>query len=181
MSDKLTPLGELPSDWSSVELGEISAFITKGSTPTTYGFHWVEDGVPFLRSQCVSDNGFIADGLSCISEDANNYLKRSEVRSGDILITITGNIGRVILYPYSLSPGNINQHIARVRVVDDDIDIGYIYCVLNTYEYRNYYNRITTGLAYPQISLAQVRETVIPKPPLKIQNRIARIHGSIDQ
>ena len=48
---------EIPSDWKVVELYSCSEFITKGATPTTYGFSWVDDGVIFLRSECVSERG----------------------------------------------------------------------------------------------------------------------------
>jgi type I restriction enzyme S subunit len=45
---------------------------------------------------------------------------------------------------------------------------------------RQYYNKITTGLAYPQISLQQVRETKIPLPPLLEQRAIAAALGEMD-
>ena len=182
MNDNSTPLGVLPDGWNILQLKNVSTFITKGTTPTTYGFDWADEGVPFLRSECVAEEGFVTAGLSYITDEANTYLKRSEVKSGDILITITGNIGRVIVYPESLPPGNINQHIARVRVTNTEVlDNQYLCYVLNTAEYRNYFNRITTGLAYPQISLVQVRETAIPKPRIEIQNKIAKILTTIDQ
>jgi len=38
-------------------LSEISGFITKGATPTTYGYRWQDSGVLFLRSECVSPHG----------------------------------------------------------------------------------------------------------------------------
>lgn len=34
--------------WEQRKLGEICDFITKGATPTTYGFSWQPDGVPFF-------------------------------------------------------------------------------------------------------------------------------------
>ena len=53
-----------------------------------------------------------------ISEEAHSMLDRSEVRSGDLLTTITGNVGRTILLDEDFGTGNINQHIARVRITD---------------------------------------------------------------
>jgi len=50
---KPSELGEIPEDWEVKEANTFSAFITKGSTPTTYGFDWEKDGVIFLRSECV--------------------------------------------------------------------------------------------------------------------------------
>jgi type I restriction enzyme S subunit len=43
--------------WGRGRLEGLSAFITKGSTPTTYGHSWQTHGVLFLRSECVSETG----------------------------------------------------------------------------------------------------------------------------
>src|SRR5690349_21620988 len=102
--------------WPYHQLQSLTAFITKGSTPTTYGFEWVNDGILFLRSECVSEAGLDLSQSMCISEKAHAVLKRSEIIKGDILITITGNVGRVVLLNQSFRKGNINQHIARIRV-----------------------------------------------------------------
>ena len=45
---KKTEIGVIPDDWILKSLSSISSFITKGSTPTTYGFKWEQDGVIFL-------------------------------------------------------------------------------------------------------------------------------------
>lgn len=176
-----TEIGEMPSDWKRMSLEDISEFITKGATPTTYGFKWEESGIPFLRSECVSENGFIENGISFISEEANNVMNRSKVQSDDILISITGNVGRVAIYPKKYESGNINQHIARVRIIKDEIvDRMFIYFQVNQPNYRNYYNGIVTGAAYPQLSLKQIRETPVFVPPLETQKRIASILSNYD-
>jgi type I restriction enzyme S subunit len=177
----ITPVGSIPKKWNKIVLQDVSEFITKGATPTTYGFEWVEKGIPFLRSECVSETGFNEKGLAHISEEANDALQRSKVNSDDILISITGNVGRVAIFPKYLKVGNINQHIARVRVLDQDIcDRKYIYFQLTRNEYRKYYDGITTGAAYPQLSLKQIRETPIYFPPLPTQRKIATILSAYD-
>jgi len=177
----ITPVGSIPKKWNKIVLQDVSEFITKGATPTTYGFEWVEIGIPFLRSECVSETGFNEKGLAHISEEANDALQRSKVKSDDILISITGNVGRVAIFPKYLKVGNINQHIARVRVLEQDIcDRKYIYFQLTRNEYRKYYDGITTGAAYPQLSLKQIRETPIYFPPLPTQRKIATILSAYD-
>lgn len=153
-------------------LGEISAFITKGATPTTYGFAWESSGVPFLRSECVADGGLDLRQSMYISESANQALRRSQVRDGDLLMTITGNVGRVIRLS-GLGTANINQHIARIRIRDTRFDAGYVYHYLSQRPMRTYYESIVTGQAYPQISLKQVRDTKVFAPEVKKQRAIA--------
>ncbi len=115
-----------------------------------------------------------------ISPEAHSVFCRSEVRKNDILITITGNVGRVI-YVENLDIANINQHIERIRIENREVDPKYIYNFLNQPEIRKNYNKITTGLAYPQISLRQVRDTKVALPPHPEQRAIAAVLGGVDE
>ena len=178
---KQTKVGVIPEEWEVVKLGEISDFITKGATPTTYGFEWQESGIPFLRSECVSDNGLNLKAAMFISEEANKHMNRSEIRVGDLLMTITGNVGRVVLLKEPFIAGNINQHIARIRIVSKDANIQFVNYFMSQNKYRLNYYKITTGQAYPQISLKQVRDSIIPLPPLKEQQKIAQILTTWDK
>ena len=177
---KESAIGTIPEDWILTSLEKISAFITKGSTPTTYGFNWVQDGVLFLRSECVSENGLDLSHSMFISQKAHEVLVRSELRSGDILITITGNVGRIVYLRSDFGIGNINQHIARVRIVSDSVYPEFVYHFLTQTSIRKAFNSITTGQAYPQISLKQVREASIPLPSLSEQQTIATILTDMD-
>lgn len=171
-----------PQNWQQVTLSALSEFITKGATPTTYGFKWVEDGVIFLRSECVSKNGLNLSASMKISDEANAALNRSKIIPGDLLITITGNIGRVCVVPESLKNANINQHIAKIRVNASKRAVPqYIYYFLDRDTVRFNYSKITTGQAYPQISLAQVRDTIINLPPLPEQHRIVAVLETWDK
>ncbi|MCC2638436.1 MAG: restriction modification system specificity domain protein [Moraxellaceae bacterium] len=160
MQQLLTGQSRLPGfsgEWRTLRLEAICAFITKGSTPTTYGFGWESSGVLFLRSECVAEQGLDLSQSMFISSAAHNTLRRSEICAGDLLITITGNVGRVILLADGFPTANINQHIARVRVTSPEVDFRFVYHFLSVPDVRRNYNSITTGQAYPQISLKQVK------------------------
>jgi len=167
-----TEVGLVPTDWTITSLEQISAFITKGSTPTTYGFHWQQSGILFLRSECVSERGLDLSQSMFISSKAHSFLRRSEVQDDDILVTITGNVGRAVMLS-GVGKANLNQHIARVRITSDGVDPRFAYHYLSKPEVRAYFTKITTGQAYPQISLKQVRETSLPLPSLREQTVIA--------
>lgn len=168
----------LPDNWQSFSLSRISEFITKGSTPTTYGHKWESSGVLFLRSECVSDDGLDLSQSMFISPRAHATLRRSAVRDGDILMTITGNVGRVVRF--FGGEANINQHIARVRISSPDADPQYVFHILSQPSYRAYFASITTGQAYPQLSLKQVRDAEIVLPPIDEQRRLAAALSDMD-
>jgi len=168
-------LSRFSGEWEVKPIGNFSTFVTKGATPTTYGFNWENDGVLFLKSECVSDKGLDLTQSMFISEAAHAALIRGEVRSGDILITITGNVGRVVHLKPDFGLANINQHIARIRVKDPGVSQDFVYHWLSQPSVRARYMSITTGQAYPQISLKQVRETQVPVPLLDEQIAIATV------
>lgn len=182
MTEKLSAiLGTVPKTWDVASLEDLATFITKGGTPTTYGHAWASaaDGVPFFRSECVTDAGLLEKGMNYISDAAHQLMQRSEVRSGDLLMTITGNIGRVARVPEKFTRANINQHIARIRV-ESKANTNYIYQALKHEGYAKHYAAILTGQAYPQISLQQVRETPVALPTLPEQQKIAAILTAVD-
>jgi restriction endonuclease S subunit len=53
---KVTELGELPQEWEVKELSEITTVITKGTTPTTYGYDFIDEGVNFVKIESVNDS-----------------------------------------------------------------------------------------------------------------------------
>lgn len=178
-----TIVGHVPASWPIHTLESLAVFITKGGTPTTYGHDWADasTGIPFFRSECVTDNGFAPKGMNFISPAAHQQMVRSEVKPGDLLMTITGNVGRVAKAPEEFATANINQHIARIRVLGTpDADADYVYHCLKHDGYAAYYRSIFTGQAYPQISLQQVRETPIALPPVAERRKIAAILTAVD-
>ncbi len=175
-----TDVRDIPEDWLPKPIRSFSAFVTKGATPTTYGFRWQNDGVLFLRSECVSEDGLDLSQSMFISMEAHAALRRGEVRSGDILITITGNVGRVIQLAPNFGYANINQHVARIRVNDPEVNPAFVYHYLSQPRIRAHYLSIVTGQAYPQISLRQVRETQVPLPRPPEQRAIEVALGDVD-
>lgn len=166
-------------EWEQRKLGELSAFITKGATPTTYGYDWVDKGIPFFRNDAIRDNQFVYGDYSYISEEANDALKRSEITRDDILIAITGDIGKVGIVPKTILKANINQHTARVRIVSGDRPY-FIYQSLATERQQREYKKIKTGLSMPQLSLEQIRDTEILCPSIEEQNKIVELLANID-
>ena len=74
-----------------------------------------------LKTYLIKNNIFVYGDYSYISEEANEFLKRSEIRGDDIVIAITGDIGKVGLVPRKIKKANINQHLARIRIIKNAI------------------------------------------------------------
>ncbi|WP_342535207.1 restriction endonuclease subunit S [Lysinibacillus sp. FSL K6-1151] len=181
MEKVIKGFGKIPSDWDIVKLREISSLITKGATPTTYGFEWQESGIPFFKSDCIKDGRFVYGAFKYIDSKAHEQMNRSKTQRGDLLISITGDVGKVAVVPKNIEEANINQHIAKIRINKSGVENNFVYHWLNQSKIRSYYNVIKTGLAYPQISLEQVRDTEIPLPNIHEQSKITSILSTWDK
>jgi len=137
------------AELKTVKLRDIIYDISSGETPTAKGDAYIckddgEKGVPFLRIQNISDNELKLENVYYINS-ATHYgkLKRSILRDGDVLVTITGRVGTACVVPKGLR-GNINQHIVRFSVIRDFCP-EYIALFLNTKLGRLLSQRFATG------------------------------------
>lgn len=148
-----------------VRLSEIAELITKGTTPTTWGYNFQEDGVNFLKIECFSEDGtYIKEKTAHISEECHEKLKRSKLRTGDILFSIAGAIGRVAVVTEEMLPANTNQALAIIRVTRDDIYLPYIKLILTSQIVKAQFERKKQGVAQLNISLKDINELEIPLP-----------------
>ena len=148
-----------------VRLSEIAELITKGTTPTTWGYNFQEDGVNFLKIECFSEDGtYIKEKTAHISEECYEKLKRSKLRTGDILFSIAGAIGRVAVVTEEMLPANTNQALAIIRVTRDDIYLPYIKLILTSQIVKAQFERKKQGVAQLNISLKDINELEIPLP-----------------
>lgn len=148
-----------------VRLSEIAELITKGTTPTTLGYNFQEDGVNFLKIECFSEDGtYIKEKTAHISEECHEKLKRSKLRTGDILFSIAGAIGRVAVVTEEMLPANTNQALAIIRITRDDIYLPYIKLILTSQIVKAQFERKKQGVAQLNISLKDINELEIPLP-----------------
>lgn len=96
-------------------LGELSSVITKGTTPTTYGYRYTSRGIPFFRIENITKAGQIdlyGSGILYVDEDAHSFMQRSQLKEGDLVVSIAGTIGRIAVVLPEHVPGNCNQAVA---------------------------------------------------------------------
>lgn len=107
---------ELPEGWEWCRLGEICSKTGSGSTPSGGKSIYQNEGIKFIRSQNVYDDGLRLEDVAFISEQIHQKMNGTIVRPEDLLLNITGgSIGRCCIVPKSFDEGNINQHVAIIR------------------------------------------------------------------
>mgnify|MGYP000740911285 CR=1 FL=1 len=89
--------------------------ITKGTTPTSYGFKYQSSGIPFVKVENVDNFKINLNTINCyISEETHEFQKRSQLKEDDILFSIAGTIGKLCLVRKENTPANTNQAFAII-------------------------------------------------------------------
>lgn len=163
-----------------VQLSEVAELITKGTTPTTIGFEFQEQGVNFLKIECFDENGgFIKSKVGHISEECNEKLKRSQLKEGDLLFSIAGAIGRVAIVTKEMLPANTNQALAIIRIVNEQIYLPYIRLILTSPIVIEQFERKKQGVAQLNLSLKDINEISIPLPSKEKQIELADLFKKV--
>ena len=170
-------------DFPTCKLIEESIVITKGTTPTTIGYNFSNDGVNFVKIENITLEGkFITDGMMYISEDCNEAMKRSQLKKGDILFSIAGAIGRSAIVTDEILPANINQALAIVRLKEDTKFIKkFLLAALKSEYVEKQYLALKRGAAQLNLSLKDVGNFTIPVPPVAMQEQFVTLYEQTDK
>ena len=163
--------------WPIKRLGDLSDLITKGTTPTSVGHAFIADGINFVKVESISENGqFIEGKLAHITKECHDVLRRSQLKSGDILFSIAGALGRTAFVTEDIVPANTNQALAIIRLnKSDEVLPAFVLKALETGIVLEQIEKFKGGVAQQNLSLAQVQGFTIPIPPLPEQQRIVGI------
>ncbi|UWQ23668.1 restriction endonuclease subunit S [Leisingera aquaemixtae] len=167
-------------NWPSVALGDITTKIGSGATPRGGQKAYKTEGTPLIRSMNVHDGRFVTEGLAFIDDKQADALQNVTLREGDVLLNITGaSVARSCRLPAQYAGGRVNQHVAIIRPVRDEILPEYLEHLLVSPTTKGVLLRIAGGGATREaITKTAIEELKIPLPPLEEQMRIA---GILDQ
>jgi len=162
----------LPAGWVWTRLGEISSNVTKGSTPTSHGYSYKKEGIKFIKTENIIENGNIYNITDFIDQETNLFLKRSVLQPNDILFSIAGTIGRVGIVQEKHLPANTNQALSIIRCFWNFIDNKYFFYFLKSPFIQRQALKSIVGVGRANISLTNIGDFLIPLPPLPEQRRI---------
>jgi type I restriction enzyme S subunit len=166
-------LGAVPGHWEVQRIKTLTARIASGKTPLGGSEVYVDEGVTFLRSQNVYDEGLRLDDVAFISQAVDETMSVSRVVAGDILLNITGaSIGRSCVVPDNLSPANVNQHVCVIRATKLS-HIPFLGWSLKSVPIKSQIDHAQNGAAREGLNFDQVGRMVTALPPEQEQTQIA--------
>jgi type I restriction enzyme, S subunit len=176
VSPDATALPKLPEGWCWVSAQQVCEFITKGTTPAAEKLSAGTGQIPFIKVYNLTFDGaldFQFNPTFVSNVTHKQELARSIVMPGDVLMNIVGPpLGKVSIVPDTFAEWNINQAIARFRVLPgcDNTYLGY--CLLSEAVLDWAIRRAKATAGQFNLTLEICRELPIPFPPAAEQARI---------
>ena len=161
---------EIPEGWMWVRLGTLTEAITSGSRD--WAKYYSKTGDIFLRMGNLSKNSFDLrlDKIQRVTIPESTEGKRTSLQAGDLLFSITGDVGMLGLIPPDFGVAYINQHTAMLRFMEKERNRYIPYLLLTDYA-QKFYNGNQHGIKN-SFRLDSIAWLPVPLPPLAEQKRI---------
>ncbi|MDT8385677.1 MAG: restriction endonuclease subunit S [Gammaproteobacteria bacterium] len=171
-----------PEGWVHTKLGKVAATVTSGSRD--WAQYYSDSGAKFIRMTNLRRDGIDLnlDDLKFVdvkSDSADG--KRTQLKHGDILISITAELGKIGWIPNNLGEAYINQHTALVRLKKKHSDSKFIAYLLSSKKMHNSINRLNDAGAKAGLNLQTIKSIPIVLPPIGEQAKIANILSTWDK
>ena len=162
-------LGEVPKHWSTTPLRHLTDEVTVGIvvTPAKY---YQDSGIPCFRSLNVKENRILESDFVYISEESNELLEKSQLKTNDIVVVRSGQPGTAAVVEEVYSGANcIDLIIIRQS---PKFDSQFLCYQINS-EFIKYQVAMGSGGAIQQhFNVEIAKSLIICDPPLEEQTEI---------
>ena len=161
---------EIPESWEWCRLKSLTENITSGSRD--WAKYYSTTGAAFLRMGNLSKNSFDLrlEYIQRVSIPSKAEGTRTSLQSGDLLFSITGDVGMLGLIPDGFEEAYINQHTAMIRFLPEMRNKYIPYLLLTDYA-QKFYNANQHGIKN-SFRLDSIGELLVSIPPEKELFRI---------
>ena len=155
--------------WPMVGLGSVIRILNG------YAFkskNYVTDGIRVIRITNVQRGRIVNNDPKFYPKASEKSISKYMLNENDLLLSLTGNVGRIgILSAYYL-PAALNQRVACLRPDNDKALTAYIFYLLNHNSFEDSCIEAAKGLAQKNLSTVWLSKYRIPLPPLEVQREI---------
>lgn len=159
------------------ELKEYIQFLTSGSRGWAKFFS--DDGELFITIKNVK-NGYInLSDVQHVMPPDNAEAKRTKVQAGDLLISITADLGRTGVVSDNLAQRGayINQHLTCIRLKKDEVLPQYVSAFLESAAGKRQFSAKNQSAVKAGLNFEAIKSLRLFMPPLELQREyIAFVH-----
>ena len=142
--------------------------------------YYVESGYKIYgQEQVISGDYTLGDYY--IDEDRYKTLENCAVQAGDVLISLVGTYGKLLIMPKNFEPGIINPRLMKITFDKEKINPYYFKYFFQSEALKRSLSENTHGGTMEILNLGIVRKIEIPVPPLGLQNKFVLFVNQVDK
>jgi type I restriction enzyme, S subunit len=176
---KQTEIGVIPEKWESKVLSKIVNLIHGYQFRTT---DFTEDGVAVIKIGNVNGTTLNLENLSYIASNRYEEFQQYAIQNNDILMSLTGNIGRVVEVqniPFSLLQ---NYRVGKFEPISENqVFKNFLKYLLSSPIVLDRLEKLSNQSAQANFGKQDMDKIIVPLPPLQEQQKIAEILSTVDQ
>ena len=135
---------------------------------------YVDEGIRVIRIANVQ-KGYIEDNAPVFYPIDSSDLGKYMLEEGDLLMSLTGNVGRVALLQKEMLPAALNQRVACLRLKTDRITKRFLFHILNSDFFEQQCIQASNGVAQKNMSTEWLKDYEIPLYSIDEQLKISEI------
>ncbi|MBO3338257.1 restriction endonuclease subunit S [Clostridium perfringens] len=136
---------------------------------------FIENEIPIIRINNLQDGKVLIDKKICYSNEFLENNKQYEVVMNDILISMSGSIGKVSKYEHT-EPSLLNQRIGKFEILEGiEVDREFLFYYLRSDSFKRAIIKDANGCVVSNISAKSIVSCSIPIPLLDIQKKIVKV------
>ena len=136
--------------------------------------NYVGSGIRVIRIANVQ-KGYIEDTTPAFYPLDLGGLDKYMLENGDLLMSLTGNVGRVAMLEADMLPAALNQRVACLRLKSSKISKKYLFHILNSDYFEQQCIQSSKGVAQKNMSTEWLKDYEIPLYSPEQQNRIVSV------
>lgn len=178
-NEELTKLPTLPEEWAWVKLSSIQGYEKHAVKAGPFGSalkkeFFVEEGYKIYgQEQVIRDDHNFGDYF--VDEAKYKELVSCTVKKLDILISLVGTIGKVLVLPETAMPGIINPRLVKISLNLDVYRPGFFKSYFESSFLRSLYAEETQGTTMDILNLGMIQRLPYPLCSLSEQDEILNI------
>ena len=174
----------MKTNWQTKKLGEVCDFVRGPFGGSLKKSIFKKDGYAVYEQQHAIYNQF-SDLRYFIDEKKFNEMKRFELKSGDLIMSCSGTMGKIAIAPDRLKKGIINQALLKLKPSNKILGI-FLKLWMQSESFQESLKTFSQGAAIKNVASVKILKQIeIPLPSLTEQHRIVKkldkVFGEIEK
>ena len=170
-----------PKGYAVHQLSEHILFLTSGSRG--WAKYYSDEGEWFITIKNVKDCRISVDDVQCIQPPQNAEAERTRLQEGDLLISITADLGRTGVVTKEIAEHGAynNQHLTSIRLDQTVLDPLYVAYFMESPAGKSQFESKNMSAVKAGLNFDSIRSLKLLVPPLELQKQFVAFVNQTDK